>query len=200
MYQRKNKKYARRKRKEINLRFVGKTGNFGAFFPANGSVAHHLESNHSVSIYVFLTHWRPTQLPENCPGVNYSSLSTNRTVSVAPSSTLNLSVSGHLSMLHTCTNSISFSDQLLDNARTHKRRHLVLYTCAGFFQKFLRCHLCFFSKTSQTTLPEFKFFRSVSKHFVVRYSKNSCWSDKKVFEEDFTSDQLGWPSKIKLKV
>ena len=143
MYQRKNKKYARRKRKEINLRFVGKTGNFGAFFPANGSVAHHLESNHSVSIYVFLTHWRPTQLPENCPGVNYSSLSTNRTVSVAPSSTLNLSVSGHLSMLHTCTNSIRVSCQT-----THRLTNaaiLFFIHVPAFFKSFFAA-TCVFSR------------------------------------------------------
>ena len=38
MYQQKNKK-KERKKKKINLRFVGKTGNFGAFFSANGSLA-----------------------------------------------------------------------------------------------------------------------------------------------------------------
>ena len=40
----------------------------------------------------------------------------------------------------------------------------------------------------------------VALYSVVKPSWSSCFSDKKVFEEDFTWDQLGWPSKIKLKV
>ena len=69
-----------------------------------------------------------------------------------------------------------------------RQRRLRAPSCSWFLPVF-SCFTftCVLSrKQSQTTLPEFKFFRLVSKYFVVQYSKNCCWSDKSCFRFNLT--------------